>query len=74
MTDYKVVVDKSTVPVGTADKVRAEVHEALAERGREGRIRRSSQPGIPEGRCRGPRLHAPRPRHRRHRQSARDRC
>ena len=30
MTDYKVVVDKSTVPVGTADKVRAAIAEALA--------------------------------------------
>src|SRR4051794_7820541 len=25
MTDYKVVIDKSTVPVGTADKVRAAI-------------------------------------------------
>lgn len=33
MTDYKVVIDKSTVPVGTADKVRAEIDEALATRG-----------------------------------------
>jgi UDPglucose 6-dehydrogenase len=33
MTDYKVIVDKSTVPVGTADRVRAAVQEALAERG-----------------------------------------
>ena len=33
MTDYKLVIDKSTVPVGTADKVRAAVAEALAERG-----------------------------------------
>ncbi|MBL8290092.1 MAG: UDP-glucose/GDP-mannose dehydrogenase family protein [Rubrivivax sp.] len=33
MTDYKVVVDKSTVPVGTADKVRATIAEALAARG-----------------------------------------
>ncbi|MBS1211119.1 MAG: nucleotide sugar dehydrogenase family protein [Proteobacteria bacterium] len=33
MTDYKVVIDKSTVPVGTADKVRAAIAEELAARG-----------------------------------------
>ena len=33
MTDHKVVVDKSTVPVGTADKVRAAITEELARRG-----------------------------------------
>jgi UDPglucose 6-dehydrogenase len=33
MTDYKVVVDKSTVPVGTADRVRAAIAEELARRG-----------------------------------------
>ena len=33
MTDYKVVIDKSTVPVGTADKVRAAISTQLAERG-----------------------------------------
>jgi UDPglucose 6-dehydrogenase len=33
MTDYKVVVDKSTVPVGTADRVKAAIAEELANRG-----------------------------------------
>ncbi|HKJ70798.1 MAG TPA: UDP-glucose/GDP-mannose dehydrogenase family protein [Gammaproteobacteria bacterium] len=33
MDDYRVVIDKSTVPVGTADRVRAALGEELAERG-----------------------------------------
>ena len=32
MTDYKVVIDKSTVPVGTADRVRSTIEAALAAR------------------------------------------
>jgi len=35
MTDYKLVIDKSTVPVGTADKVRAAIADELAKRGVE---------------------------------------
>jgi UDPglucose 6-dehydrogenase len=35
MTDYKVVVDKSTVPVGTADKVREAIADELKRRGVE---------------------------------------
>ena len=35
MEDYRIVIDKSTVPVGTADKVRDVMSQTLAERGRE---------------------------------------
>lgn len=33
MDEYKIIVDKSTVPVGTADKVQAAVTQVLKERG-----------------------------------------
>ncbi|WP_066265298.1 UDP-glucose dehydrogenase family protein [Hydrogenophaga palleronii] len=33
MTDYKMVVDKSTVPVGTADRVKEVIAEELGQRG-----------------------------------------
>lgn len=33
ITDYRIVIDKSTVPVGTADKVKATIQEAMRQRG-----------------------------------------
>jgi UDPglucose 6-dehydrogenase len=32
LTEYRIIVDKSTVPVGTADRVKAEIRAVLAER------------------------------------------
>jgi UDP-glucose 6-dehydrogenase len=48
---YAIVVTKSTVPVGTADKVRAEVSAALASAAKA-RVRRGVEPGVPQGRRR----------------------
>jgi UDPglucose 6-dehydrogenase len=44
MTDYKVVVDKSTVPVGTADKVRSAIEEELRKRNVDARFAVVSNP------------------------------
>ena len=33
MADYKIIIDKSTVPVGTAEQVRSKVNEVLGARG-----------------------------------------
>jgi len=35
MDGYRIIVDKSTVPVGTADKVATQVRESLSRRGKE---------------------------------------
>jgi UDPglucose 6-dehydrogenase len=44
MDGYRVVVDKSTVPVGTADRVRAAIAEELAQRGNGGAFSVVSNP------------------------------
>jgi UDPglucose 6-dehydrogenase len=44
MDGYRVIVDKSTVPVGTADKVRAAVQEELAKRGVDTQFAVASNP------------------------------
>jgi UDPglucose 6-dehydrogenase len=44
MTEFKVIVDKSTVPVGTADKVREAVQAELAARGVDASFSVASNP------------------------------
>lgn len=69
MDGYRVLINKSTVPVGTADQVRERVAAVLRERG--ARIRRGVESGISKGRCRGGRLPKAGPDHRGHRLGAR---
>ena len=70
MNRYCIVVTKSTVPVGTADKVRAELDRTLAAPRREGRVRCRLQPRIPQGRGGDPDFMKPDRVVDRHRQSA----
>jgi UDPglucose 6-dehydrogenase len=44
MTEYKVIIDKSTVPVGTADKVKQAVQAVLTQRGVDTRFSVVSNP------------------------------
>ncbi|MFC6283191.1 MULTISPECIES: UDP-glucose dehydrogenase family protein [Polaromonas] len=44
MQEYKVIVDKSTVPVGTAEKVRAAIQEELSKRGSKLKFNVASNP------------------------------
>ena len=62
MTEFKIVVDKSTVPVGTADRVRAAIAEELATRGVDLTVRRRVESRVPEGGRGGRGLHEARPR------------
>ncbi|NUZ05147.1 UDP-glucose dehydrogenase family protein [Piscinibacter koreensis] len=44
LTDYRVIVNKSTVPVGTADRVQAQIGMRLSERGVQTRFAVASNP------------------------------
>ncbi len=68
MEDFKVVVTKSTVPIGTADIVRETIRAKFAATRQGAALRRGLQSGIPEGRLRDQRLPQARSHHRRHRQ------
>ena len=74
MSRYAIVVTKSTVPVGTADKVRAEIDATLESAARSVEFDVVSNPEfLKEGAAdRG--LHEARPRRHRHGQSAHDRA
>jgi UDPglucose 6-dehydrogenase len=59
MQGYKVVATKSTVPVGTADKVRLAIEEELKRRGDARRFFGRLEPRVPQRGRGGRGLHAP---------------
>ena len=59
---YTVLVTKSTVPVGTAQKVKAVIREETRQARLQGTVRRRLEPRIPEGRRGHQGLHVARPR------------
>ncbi len=59
MTEYRVIVNKSTVPVGTAERVRAAIAEELRDPRPRSAIQRGFQSRIPQGGRGGGGLHAP---------------
>jgi UDPglucose 6-dehydrogenase len=59
MTDYKVIVNKSTVPVGTSVRVRGWIEDELRAGRSHGRVQRRVEPGVPARGRRDRRLHAP---------------
>ena len=68
LTGWAVIVTKSTVPVGTGDKI-----EAIMRKKTTPRVRGGVEPRVPEGGRRGQRLHEAGSRDRRRRGQARDR-
>lgn len=59
---YTLLVTKSTVPVGTAERIRRIVAEELAARGAEVPVRRGVEPRISQGGCGRQGFHVARPR------------
>ena len=68
------MVNKSTVPVGTAGVVYETIAAVLAERGRGIPFSVVSNPEFPSRKGGDPGFHAPRPHHRRQRRSPRHRA
>ena len=65
-----IVVNKSTVPVGTAERVEEIIRLGLARRRKRFRGGGGEQSGVPQGRLGGGRLQAPGPGHHRQRRDA----
>ena len=61
ISDYKIVINKSTVPVGTADRVKDIIQEQVTSKRDFRRIRCGLEPRVPQRGRRGQRLFETRP-------------